>query len=108
MTPYQHFRVLTDELTEHTPQANCTPKGRQLLKLLRTCTDGLLHPTPISDKQRVTKVCQQDARKAEQRVIENSPILNVPCLTNAPPVMLTCNPTAKRIPKTMPRLKSNS
>jgi hypothetical protein len=56
--------------------------------------DGLLHPTPISDKQRVNIIHQQEAHDAQQRVIDDSPILNVPRLTNAPPVMLTQNPTA--------------
>ena len=78
MTPHQHFHALTDELTEHTAQAISTPKGRQLLKLLGTCIDGLLHPTPISDKQRVNNVCQQKECKAQQRVIDNSPIFTVP------------------------------
>jgi hypothetical protein len=36
MTPHQHFQALTDELTKHTTQANSTPKGRRLLKLLGT------------------------------------------------------------------------
>jgi hypothetical protein len=104
MTPHPHFRALMDELTEQTSQTSSTPKGRGLLKLLGTCIDSILHPTPISDKQRVTKVCQQEARKAEQRVIDDSPILTVPCLTNAPPVILTCNPMVKRVLKTMARL----
>ncbi len=30
MTPHQHFCALTNELTEHTTQANSTPKGRCL------------------------------------------------------------------------------
>jgi hypothetical protein len=34
MTPHQHFRTLTDELTKNTALANMTSKGRQLLKLL--------------------------------------------------------------------------
>jgi hypothetical protein len=78
MTSHQHFHVLTDELTEHTAQASSTPKGSQLLKLLGTRIDGLLHPTPISDKQRVNEVCQQEECKAQQRVIDDSPILTVP------------------------------
>jgi hypothetical protein len=95
MTPHQHFHVLTDELMKHTAQVSSTPKERQLLKLLGMCIDGLLHPTPISDKQRVNNVCQQEAHDAQQRVIDNSPILTVPRLTDAPPIMLTQNLTAK-------------
>ena len=78
MTPYQHFHALTDVLTEHTAQASSTSKGRQLLKLLGMRIAGLLHPTPISDEQRVNNNCQQEECKAQQRVIENSPILTVP------------------------------
>jgi hypothetical protein len=96
--------VLTDELTEHTAQVSSTPKGRRLLKLLGMRIDSLLHPTPISDKQRVNKICQQEAHKAQQRVIDNSCILTVPCLTNAPPIMFMQNQTAKHILKTTLRL----
>ncbi len=104
MTLHQHFHALTDELTEHTAQASSTPKGRGLLKLLGTRIDGLLHPTPISNKQRVNNVHQQEECKAQQRVIDDSPILTVPQLTDAPPVMLTQNPTAKQTLKSTPRL----
>jgi hypothetical protein len=77
MTPHQHFRKLTDELTEQTAQASSTPKGRRLLKLLGMRIGGLLHPIPISDKQRVNNVHQQEECKAQQRVINNSPIITV-------------------------------
>ncbi len=78
MTLHQHFHTLTNELTEHTAQASSTLKGRQLLKLLGMRIAGLLHPTPISDEQRVNNNCQQEECKAQQRVIDNSPILAVP------------------------------
>jgi hypothetical protein len=81
MTPHHYFCTLTDELTEHTAQVSSTPKGKQLLKLLGTRINGLFHPTPISDEQRVDNFCQQEARNAQQRVINDSPILTVPCLT---------------------------
>jgi hypothetical protein len=47
---------------------------------------------------------QQEAHNAQQRVIDNSPILTVPHLTDAPPVMLMQNPMAKLILKSTPRL----
>ncbi len=53
MTPHQHFCTLTDELTEHTAQANSTPKGQHLLKLLGTRIETLLHPPPILEEQKV-------------------------------------------------------
>jgi hypothetical protein len=94
MTPHQHFQPLTDELTKHTAQANSTPKGRHLLKLLGTQINSLLHPPPISEEQRRIAECQRKAREAEQRVIDDSPIITIPRITDAPPV-LTRNPTAK-------------
>jgi hypothetical protein len=78
MTPHQHFCVLTDELTEHTTQANSTPKGRCLLKLLGTKIESLLHPPPISEDQRVIAERQREACEAEQRVIDDSSIITIP------------------------------
>jgi hypothetical protein len=78
MTPHQHFRALTDELTEHTAQANSTPKGRRLLKLLGTRIESLLHPPPILEERRVIAERQHKAREAEQRVIDDSPIITIP------------------------------
>ena len=43
-------------------------------------------------------------RETEQRVINEAPILTVPCITNAHPIMLTWNPKAKRVLKTTKRL----
>jgi hypothetical protein len=101
---HQHLRALTDELTEHTAQANNTPKGRRLLKLLSTRIDGLLHPPAPMSEQRVNDECQRATREAKQRVIDDSPIITIPRLTDAPPVMITRNPTAKRILRNTPRL----
>jgi hypothetical protein len=78
MTPHQHFCTLTDELTEHTAQANSTPKGRHLLKLLGTRIESLFHPPPILEEQRVIAERQREAREAEQRVIDDSPIITIP------------------------------
>jgi hypothetical protein len=78
MTPHQHFRALTNELTEHTTQANSTPKGWRLLKLLGTRIKTLLHPPPILEQQRVIAEHQHKARDAEQRVIDDSPSIPIP------------------------------
>jgi hypothetical protein len=78
MTPHQHFCALTNELTEHTAQANSTPKGRRLLKLLGTRIESLLHPPHISEEQRVIAERHHEAREAEQRVIDDSPIITIP------------------------------
>ena len=53
LTPHQHFRALTDELTEHTAIASITPKGRRLLNLLGNRIKDVLDPLPILDEQRV-------------------------------------------------------
>ncbi len=54
MTAHQHFRALTDELTECTLPAGETTKGRRLLNLLRQRIDSILNPPPPVDEQRVT------------------------------------------------------
>ncbi len=43
-------------------------------------------------------------REQEQRVIDDTPILTIPCITNAPAIMQSRNPTAKRALKTTPRI----
>jgi hypothetical protein len=58
----------------------------------------------VVEEQRVEAECRAQEREAEQRVIDEAPILTVPCITNAPPIMLTWNPTAKRVLKTTKRL----
>ena len=79
-----------------------TPKGRRLLKLLGTRINPILDPPPILDEQRVRFEEQQAAREAEQRVIDESPIITVPRITDAPPILLTRNPTAKRVYARLP------
>jgi hypothetical protein len=104
LTLHQHFHALTDELTEHTAQANSTPKGRCLLKILGTQIDSLLHLPPILDKQRVIADHQREACEAEQRVMDDSPIITIPQITDAPPILLKHNPMAKWILRTTLRL----
>ena len=104
LTPHQHFRALTDELTENTTSAGITTKGRRLLELLGGRIKTILDPPPISDEQRVILQQQKAEREAEQRVIDTSPIITLPRLTSAPPILLTRNPTAKRILRDTPRL----
>jgi hypothetical protein len=58
----------------------------------------------VSDKQRVILDQQQAAREEEQRVIDESPIITLPGLTNAPTIRLTSNPTAKHDSRTTPHL----
>jgi hypothetical protein len=55
LTPHQHFRALTDELTNNTKLANGTPKGRRLLRLFATRIESLLTPPPTEVQQRVAE-----------------------------------------------------
>jgi hypothetical protein len=67
---------------------------------LTNCT--ILGPRPRT-VQRVTEE-QQRVREEEQRVIGDTPILTIPRITNAPPIMQAHNPTAKRALKSTPRI----
>ncbi len=101
LTPHQHLWALTDELTNNTELASATPKGRRLLRLLATRINDLLTPPPTREQQRVT---EGEQCKAEQRVIDESYIITITCITDAPPIMQAQNPTAKHTLKTTPRL----
>ncbi len=104
VTPHQHRCALTDELTKHTAQANNTPKGRHLLKLLITWIDDLLTPSPILDEQRMNKVSWHETREAEHTVIDETPIITIPYITKAKSIIKLGNPMAKCVLKTTPRL----
>ena len=95
---------MTEELTENTEIAGVTPKGRRLLKLLGTRIKTNLDPPPVSDEQRVILDHQKAAREEEQRVINESPIITLRRLTDAPPIKLTRNQEAKRNLRKTPRL----
>ena len=43
-------------------------------------------------------------REEEQRVIGNTPIITLPCITDTPPIMQARNPTSKRALKSTPRI----
>ena len=110
MTAHQHYRALTDELSDGATMTGTTAKGRRLLQLLQTRIKAILDPPPTSAtnhpvivptvKQRVI------TRDLEQRVIDESPIITVPIqrITDAPGIMTMLNPTAKRNLKATPRL----
>ena len=74
-----------------------TTKGRRLLKLLKSRIRNLLDSPPISDEQRVSNEQRAD-HEEEQRMIDESPIIIITLsrITDAPPITLTRNPTAKR------------
>jgi hypothetical protein len=98
---HQHLRALTNELTDLAPPANAAPKGTRLLQLLQTRIQAILEPPPIVE-QRVDD--DAIAREEEQRVIDDTPILTIPRITEAPGIMQSHNPMAKRTLKNTPRL----
>ena len=114
MSPHQHFRALVDEMSEDIDRQSLTPKGRRILSLLRDRITILLAPPPTPEQQRVTleeqrvtleeqRVTENERRDREQRVIDDSPILSLPRITEAPGIMNSRNPTAKRMLKNTPR-----
>jgi hypothetical protein len=100
MMLHQHFCALTDKLVECVPPAGATAKGCCLLKLLQQCINNILHPPPPVDKQWV----RDEAHEVEQRVINSTPIITIPRLTDAPAIVEFQNPTAKQALKNTPRL----
>ena len=107
MSPHQHLHALTDELWDSTAVAASTSKGRCLPKLLQSNLHTILNPPPSTatprTEQRVTKE-QQRVREEKQRVINDTPILTIPRITNAPPIMQARTPTAKRALKNTPHI----
>ena len=106
LTPHQHFRALTDELTDATDIASATQKGRRLIKLLQENIKKILNPTDALEEQRVS---DNETRMQQQRVIDSMPIITVPTvprITNAQPILQSRNPTAKRTLKETPRVHS--
>ncbi len=87
MTPRQKFCALTDELTNDTEQASTTPKGRRILRLLEDHITALLAPPPMAKEQRVSDERLREARKAELRVIDDTPIITIARITDTPGII---------------------
>jgi hypothetical protein len=85
-----------------------TPKGQRILNLPRDRITSLLAPPPMPSEQRVTfeqqRVREAAAQEIEQRVINDEPILTIPRISDAPGIMTSRNPTAKRQLKVTPRI----
>jgi hypothetical protein len=99
MTPHQHFHALTNKLTADADCASTTPKGQSILQLLQDCIMALLAPPPTAKEQRVNN---HTIREAEQRVIDDSPIITISRITDALGIIEARNLTAKRKLKEMP------
>jgi hypothetical protein len=102
LTPHQHLRTLTGELAAEGSIVGTTTKGRWLLTLVQSHISNILTPPPplpaTATKQRV----EQRVSMEQQRVIKDTPIITLPCITNAPAIMKSCNPMAKQAIKTAP------
>jgi hypothetical protein len=108
MSPHQHFRALVDEMSDDVDRQSLTPKGRRILNLLRARIAILLAPPPTPQQQRVRadeqRVVKAERQEREQRVVDDAPIISIPQITESPGIMHSCNPTAKRMLKTTPRV----
>ncbi len=103
MSPHQHLQALTNEIAEGILMANHTTKGKRLLRMLRDHRTTMLGPPPTPEEQRVADSTNLIRRESEQRVINKSPIITIPCITDAPGIMDSCNPTAKQVLKATSR-----
>jgi hypothetical protein len=103
LTADKRFHALTDKLAYETVTANKTPAGRRLIKLLQSRIKQVVKPTPEPTEQEAQEQ-EQRVRLQQKMVIDKTPILTVPRITNAPPIMKAQNPTAKRVLKNTPRL----
>jgi hypothetical protein len=104
LTKHQHFWALTEELAEVVVEANVTPAGRRLIKTLQMKIKHALNLPDVQEEQRVREQEQRMARENEQRVIDDTPILTIPHITDAPAIMQSRNPMAKCMLKNNPRV----
>jgi hypothetical protein len=71
-----------------------------LLQSLGQKNEGFLHLLPAQEQQMVADETQLCIQEGKQRVIDDTPIITIPGLTNLPTIMKTRNPTAKWALKT--------
>ena len=91
-------------MTEAVDDANTTTAGKRLVKALQRKIEQALNPNFVLDEQRVREDEQRVAREIQQRVLDNTPILTIPRITDAPAIMQSRNPMAKRRLKENPRI----
>jgi hypothetical protein len=102
MMPNQHLCALINKLNEDVGQASTVPKGKHILRLLHNHISNLLAPPPTTEVQRVSENTLREAREAEKRVIDDSPIITIPRIMDAPGIIEARNPTAKQNLKATP------
>ena len=87
MTPNQHLQEITNELNKTAIGIPVTPKQRQLLQQLEQGIKKLLAPPSNGEEQWVREARTQAVREEEQRVIDNTPIVTIPQITDVPNIM---------------------
>jgi hypothetical protein len=84
---------LTNELAEETKIAATTPQGRACIKNLQANIIKILDPEATNDGEQRVRMIENER---QQRVIDDTPITTIQRITDAPPIMTSRNPTAKR------------
>jgi hypothetical protein len=102
LTPHQHLRELTDELSAKGTMAGTTTKGRWLLMLLQQHIGIFLTPPPPIPAPATEQRVEQRVSTEQQWVINGTPIITLQRITNTPAIMASRIPTAKRNIKTTP------
>jgi hypothetical protein len=90
LSPTAHLKALTEELQNETKFAAGTPKGRRLIKSLGKAIKSILAP-PNEEEQRVSNEMVR-----ESITEDDAPIVTIQRITEAPAIMKTRDPTAKR------------
>jgi hypothetical protein len=92
---------LTNKLAEETKIAAATPLGRACIKNLQTNITKILNPEATNNEEQRVRLAEQEQ---QQRVIDDSPIITLPRIMDAPPIMQSRNPTAKCHLKNTPQM----
>jgi hypothetical protein len=90
LSPNAHLKALTEEITTTTETAAGTTNGRRLIKSLARAIKAILTP-PNGEEQRVAN---NDV--IERPPSEDAPIRTIPRISEAPAIMQTRDPMAKR------------
>ena len=90
LSPTAHLKALTEELQKETKLAAGTTKGRRLIKSLGKAIKAILAP-PNEEEQRVSNEMVR-----ESVTEDDAPIVTIQRITEAPAIMQTRDPTAKR------------
>jgi len=72
-----------------------------LIKQLQSNITKILNPSIEHDEEQRVRIIKQEQ---QQRVIDDTPIVTIPRITNAPPIMHAHNLTAKRHLKNTPHI----